>query len=159
MSRRSTLNRVALDVGQLQHGDDVIPRSNNFLKRLQAKGVLRHPGKEGQINRGANVENEMIVVDPEFFPVECAGEENLPAFEIDPFDLAISKLRARENCPQRIEDISRLNFSREQFRHEAVEANEIVPIDDRQPELLSANRSRKFLVEQDLAKPPPNETT
>src|SRR4029453_13676248 len=97
----------------------------------------------------------MIVVKSEFLPVETATKKHLFSFKIDFLNFTVPKSRAAINLAQRIENVSRLDPSRQHLRHKPVEAIKIVPVDDRKTKLLLADQMGEFLVKENDGEPAP----
>ena len=97
------LDRIHLDVRQLQHRDEVMACLQDVGELLQAKCVLAHAREKAEVFNRTDIEEEVVEADPEFLAVERTAVHDLFLVDVDLFDRPVPELRMAEDAAQGIE--------------------------------------------------------
>ena len=90
---------VGLDVGQLEHLEDVVlERGSSRRKVFSLNACSARPGVELEVLRGAEREHEVVVLELVARAVEVAARDHLARLEVDLLDLADVDTRRARRC-------------------------------------------------------------
>ncbi len=120
---------IGLEVGQLEHLDDVVLEPEAVVEALQPVRVLGEARVGLEVLSATEGDDRHVV--PELGPDSVAAEgDDPPLVEVDRLDLGHVHLGRREHAPSRVQDVARQDPSRHHFADQAVEGEEVVAVDD-----------------------------
>jgi hypothetical protein len=140
---------IALDVGQLEHLEDVVLEPEAVLVRLYPERVLGEPGVELEVLGAPEGEHEVVVVELVAGSVEVPARDDLAGVEVDLLDLADVDARRREDPPHGAEHAARPDPARDHLADEAVERMEVVAADHGCRDVAALDRLAQLARQRD----------
>ncbi len=131
------LVRVALDLGQLEHLEQVVPQSQAVGEGLQLERVLGEARVDLEVLGRADADHEVVVDELGARAVEVAARDHAPRVEVDRLDLRHVHRSGREDPPRRAEHVPDADASGDHLADEPVEGVEVLAADDGRAELAA----------------------